>query len=192
MPQTAEPPAQPPQPVPGGNPDSAVTLGGASTKAEAVGSTPPDDPSPRRRGRRAGLVVLSLAVALTALLGGAAFYRDQVMEAWPASTQLYRLAGFAVGPKYGLAIGDLAHAQRIDGEAPVLVVTGAISNVTESTVSVPRLRGALFDSESRELFAWSFDPPSRQLGVGETAEFTTRVANPPPSTRVKISFERKR
>ena len=66
----------------------------------------------------------------------------------------------------------------------MLIVTGAISNVTDRALPIPSLLGTLLDEESREVFEWRFNPPSTELGAGKTVEFATRVVNPPSNALI--------
>ena len=78
----------------------------------------------------------------------------------------------------------------MEGGTLVIVVTGAISNITEEAQAVPRLRGTLLDANEQEIFTWTFDVPAVELEAGETSEFETRVPNPPDGAhRVEVTFE---
>ena len=113
--------------------------------------------------------------------------REQVAEAQRLAADWRPKA--LVHPAYPLALGNIAPAQDRDGETLVLVVTGDISNIAEGTQVVPRLRGAILDAQSREIYTWTFDPPSLELRAGETVAFATRVPNPPEGARgVAVTF----
>ncbi|MDA1133242.1 MAG: DUF3426 domain-containing protein, partial [Proteobacteria bacterium] len=131
----------------------------------------------------------ALALVVVGVLGGGYFFRNQVIAMWPPASKLYEVAGLVRPATYALALGNISPAQERDGETLVLVITGDISNITEDTQAVPRLRGAILDAQSRELFTWTFAPPSPELGAGETVAFATRVPNPPEGARgVAVTF----
>ena len=132
----------------------------------------------------------SIAAVLAMLVGSGWFFRAAVMEVWPPSTQLYQLMGLASAPLYAIALMDVTPSQVIEGEVPVIVVTGAITNITNELQAVPRMRGALLDAQSQEIFSWTFDPPTPELAAGEIRDFNTRVPNPPLEARgVLVTFE---
>ena len=146
--------------------------------------------APQKRAMGGIIARSSFAAAVLLLLGGGFFLRGAIMEVWPPSTKLYQLAGLAPLETYALALLNVAPAQEVDGNNNVvIVVTGAISNITDQVQPVPKLRGSLLDSNSREIFSWTFDPPTPELGAGEQREFATRVPNPPPGARgVAVTF----
>ena len=159
-----------------------------------AGRTPRPRATPRpiaRRPRRWGPIIAwsSFVVVVAGLFGGLFFFRTTVMELWPPATQIYQVAGLVSPKTYALALANVAPAQEVEGGTPVIVITGAISNITEVAQAVPRLRGALLDADAQEIFTWTFDPPTPELGAGETEEFATRVPNPPAGARsVEVTF----
>lgn len=131
----------------------------------------------------------AFALVVGGLLGSGYFFRSSIMEIWPPATKLYQAAGLVRPATYALALGNVSQAQEREGETLVLIVTGDISNITEDTQAVPRLRGAILDAQSREIFTWTFDPPSPELAAGETVAFATRVPNPPEgASGVAVTF----
>ena len=146
--------------------------------------------APGRRGSGGIIAWSSFAAVVLLLLGGGFFLRGMIMDLWPPATKLYQLAGLAPQETYALALLNVAPAQEVDGNNNVvIVITGAISNITNQVQPVPKLRGSLLDSNSREIFTWTFDPPTPELEAGEQREFATRVPNPPPGARgVAVTF----
>jgi predicted Zn finger-like uncharacterized protein len=142
---------------------------------------------PRRRGPNAakpakkeapiGWIVVGIAVlGLTAAL---LFGRESLVSAWPPSAKLYETVGLAVPvPGHGLAIRNVVSERRMDGTVPVLVIIGDVVNTTNEVVEVPRLKAALRDANKRELQFWTFTADSPRLLPGESANFSSDIANP--------------
>jgi hypothetical protein len=65
----------------------------------------------------------------------------------------------------------------------VLVVEGAIVNMTRTTLDVPRLRFAVRNGTGHEVYAWTALPSRPLLASGETLPFRTRLASPPADGR---------
>jgi predicted Zn finger-like uncharacterized protein len=154
---------------------------------------PPDaiEPPPLRRGsnlpalphqirRRSGRRIwAALALAVIVLVLGAVIAREPLVSLWPPSARLYEAIGIPVPvPGAGLALRDIASERKLDGEAPMLVVTGEIANMSTEMRSVPPLRAALRDSQRRELQSWTFAAEVPKLLPGETVHFKTELANP--------------
>ena len=146
-------------------------------------------PPPRKDGgpgvvapsRNIGAIIgwSAFVVVVSGLLGGGLLFRETIMDVWPPSTKLYEVVGLAYPSVYALALGNVTPSYEREGETLILIVTGDISNITEDAQAVPRLRGAILDVQSREIFIWMFDPPLPELGAGETVAFFTRVPNSP-------------
>jgi predicted Zn finger-like uncharacterized protein len=124
-----------------------------------------------------GLIGLVLAVGWAALI-----YRPLLIQYWPQSATLYD----AVGIKPDIAalkFASVAYRTAEEDGQPVLLVTGTLANDGAKEMVVPPVRVALLDAGRRELYHWTFSPSALTLAPGRTARFTTRVANPPASTR---------
>jgi len=131
--------------------------------------------------RKMGAIIgwSAFVVIGSSLLGGGIFFRGTAMDVWPPSTKLYEVVGLAYPSVYALALGNVTPSYEREGETLILIVTGDISNITKDVQAVPRLRGAILDVQSREIFSWTFDSPLPELGAGETVAFVTRVPNSP-------------
>jgi predicted Zn finger-like uncharacterized protein len=127
----------------------------------------------------------SFAAVLIAVVASAVLLRTMIMDLWPPATQLYQLVGLGAPKVQPLQFGDPVAQWEVEGNTNVIVVTGVITNVTGATQPVPKLRGSLLDARDppRELFTWTFDPPTQQLDAGATMNYATRVPNPPAATR---------
>ena len=127
----------------------------------------------------------SFAAVLIAVVASTVLLRGMIMNMWPPATQLYQLVGLGAPKVQPLQFGDPVAAWEVDGNTNVIVVTGMITNITDATQPVPKLRGSLLDARDppRELFTWTFDPPTQHLDAGATMNYATRVPNPPAATR---------
>lgn len=160
------------------------------------------DVEPRRAARKArfeparkGLV--GWLVFLVVVGGGFAaayHFRQPIVDYWPPAARLYTELGIklhVVGE--GIEIKNLNLARMKRDGANALVVSGEISNTTNQAKDVPMLRGALLDSQQRELQHWIFSAGHDRLLPGEVAGFQTEVADPKPdATNILITFTAER
>lgn len=144
-------------------------------------------PTSSRRARRAGPGIagwLALLVAVGGVLAGGALARDRIVAAWPPAARLYQLVGLALAPLPAeLELRGVRTAHVIDNGVPVLVVEGAIVNVSNKVIELPPLRLALHDGERRELEHWLVSAPTARLGPGEAVEFSARREQSPAAAR---------
>ncbi|MBM3517826.1 MAG: DUF3426 domain-containing protein, partial [Alphaproteobacteria bacterium] len=137
------------------------------------------------RGRGAAITGwVAMALILAVVVGGGIFAKERIVATWPPAAKLYDMIGLPVAdPGYGLEPRNVASAQEMDGDVPVLVVSGEVVNTSGETRAVPRLRGALLDVREREIFFWVFATANATLAAGEVTPFSTRVPNPPTNAR---------
>lgn len=121
-----------------------------------------------------GVIVLQV-LAIVAVLT----WRQEIVRWQPQMASFFGLFGITVNLR-GLDFVDVHTAQDNRDGVIVLLVEGAVRNVTNKTVSVPRLRFALRNKNLSELYAWTAPPDKGMLGPGETLPFHTRLASPPP------------
>ncbi len=133
---------------------------------------------PRRPvgGRVGGWLAAALIVVL---LGALIVGRDAVVARVPQTVSLYRAIGFDVTLQLGLEFRDVTSQRLTEGSVSVLVVAGAIVNVSDQDRDVPALRIALLDDERREVDVKVFRTTARYLTSGGTASFEARVVAPP-------------
>ena len=106
-----------------------------------------------------------------------------------ARAEIRELRAGADHAAFALDIRNIAPTQEREGEELNLIITGEITNLTGEPQAIPRLRAAILDAQSRELFAWTFESPWTEIGAGQTTGFTTRVPNPPENARgVAVTF----
>jgi predicted Zn finger-like uncharacterized protein len=146
-----------------------------------------------RRKKRRGRPGLSFAIfALIAALLGLIGLRKEVVAFAPQTASLYRAIGLAVNLR-GLAFEGVKTTREVSEGVTVLVVEGAVVNVTSHTVEVPRLRFGVRNEAGLEIYAWTSVPARTILGPGEAVEFRSRLASPPAEARdVVVRFFNRR
>jgi len=130
-----------------------------------------------------------LLVALILVIGWAAIsFRDNVATWVPQTASFYNAAGLPVTPR-GIDFTDVAYQNQTEDGQQVLAVTGKIVNRSNHELTVPLVRVALFDSDKRELYHWTFVPSVATLQPGGMAKFRTRLSSPPAGTHnLEIRF----
>ena len=129
-----------------------------------------------------GLGLVLLLLLLAAAGWAAVHYRQTVVRLWPGSERLYSSVGLPVNLT-GLEITNVDFRQELQGDVPVLSVTGDVVNVSDRDQAIPKLRVVLRDVSSRELYRWTFDPQIPPLRPGSQSAFDTTLPSPPPDAR---------
>jgi predicted Zn finger-like uncharacterized protein len=133
---------------------------------------------------------LALVASLAAVIGLVQL-RLPIVQSFPSAASLYARVGLDVNLR-GLAFDDVRTTTEADADAPVLVIEGTIRNVSPGDVSVPRLRLAVRDGKSVELYSWTAVPARTVLPPGQTLDFRSRLASPPAEGRsVAVRFLRR-
>jgi predicted Zn finger-like uncharacterized protein len=145
--------------------------------AEAEPRAAPAPPAGRARPAWP-TVILSLLIVIGAILA----WRAEVVRAMPQTASLFAAIGMPVNLR-GLVFTDVRTTKEMQDGVPVLVVEGAVANVTGRPADVPRLRLAMRDAAGLEVYTWTAQPPSPTLAGGETQPFRTRLASPPAEGR---------
>jgi hypothetical protein len=118
-----------------------------------------------------GFVLIALLVPM----------RKSVVAAVPDLASFYALAGLDINLK-GLDFKDIkTYQEKVDG-FPVLVVEGAIHNITDDPIAPPVIRLSLLSDKRQEMYVWTVDV-TQIIAPGEEARFTTRVTSPPPEAK---------
>src|SRR3972149_4578794 len=129
----------------------------------------------RRQSIQLGFARLTAALARGGV--GRALGRTDVVRILPQTASLYAAIGLAVNLR-GLAFEGVKAGTETQDGLPVLVVEGAIRNVTGERSALPRLlfaaRGA-----TGELHAWTAQPGRVLLAPAQAQPFQTRLASPP-------------
>jgi predicted Zn finger-like uncharacterized protein len=148
----------------------------------------------RRAGRRWHILPKGRHFALVASLAavaGLVEFRAPIVASFPSAASFYERVGLDVNLR-GLAFDEVRTTTEADAQTPVLVIEGTIRNVSASDVSVPRLRLAVRDGKSVELYSWTTVPARTVLPPGQTLDFRSRLASPPAEGRsVAVRFLRR-
>jgi hypothetical protein len=115
--------------------------------------------------------------------------RQHLVAEIPSTATVFDAIGLPVN-LVGLELAEVSAAVEQDGAARVLVIEGEIRSTSRQTVPVPRLDFAIDGPNGAGLYRWSVKPPVAELGPGESARFTARLASPPPDgARLVASFQ---
>ena len=132
--------------------------------------------------------VLALVVANATLLT----WRTDIVCLLPQTAALYAAIGLPVNLR-GLEFEDVRMSRADQDGVNVLVVEGAIVNVTRRALEVPRLRLAVRNEGKSEVYSWTARPARSILGPGEALTFRSRLASPPNDAReLEVCFLNKR
>ncbi|MES2752763.1 MAG: MJ0042-type zinc finger domain-containing protein [Pseudomonadota bacterium] len=121
-----------------------------------------------------------------AVLGAMVFaliaWRADVVRVMPQTAAFFKMAGMGVNLR-GLAFEDVKISTEIVNNKPVLLIEGAIIDVTRRPVEIPRLRFIVRDANGSDVYAWNAVLEQPVLNPGEKAWFKTRLASPPAEGR---------
>nr|WP_306268405.1 zinc-ribbon domain-containing protein [Pararhizobium sp. IMCC3301] len=126
---------------------------------------------------REKLIVLSALAIPVYMLAGLYAGREFVVRQVPDLAGLYRLIGVEVN-LYGLAFEDVRTVRRPENGVAVLIVEGAVRNISQQSKDVPRLHFILSGRE-REVYSWQDEATPAPLEPGSTVRFRTVLAAPP-------------
>jgi predicted Zn finger-like uncharacterized protein len=172
------PPADTPQ---------TVEFGAAPLEAPRMPVTAPE---PASRPPSRSLIGWLVAVFVVLLAASAVIGRHEIVAGFPASAPLYQKLGLPITIDLGLAFEDIKSTRLEEGGISVLVVEGAVVNVTGSDRQVPPIRITLLDKGGRELQEELFRAKEQTLEPGAKTSFSGRVVVPADQTRnFSITFE---
>jgi predicted Zn finger-like uncharacterized protein len=177
---SVRPPADTPQVVEFGTPAPATV-----PRLRAVAAT--EQVHNRRSMSLIGWLVAVLVVLLAA---SAVIGRNEIVAGFPASALIYQKLHLPITLDHGLQFEEITSTRLQEGGIAVLVVEGAIVNVTPHDRSVPPIRITLLDSGGRELQEELFRAKEPNLEPGAKTSFSGRVVNPADRARnFSITFE---
>ncbi len=143
-----------------------------------------------RRRRRLTSVGLIWAVPLTLLFVAAILgyvFRQNIVNGMPQTASLYKSLGIDVTLS-GLNIEDpVTRSALVNGE-PVLIVNGAVRNITGQAQDVPLVELSLHSKDGEPLVTWLVDVNSDMLGKNERVTFVSEYPNPPIDA-VKLRYK---
>lgn len=137
-----------------------------------------------RRTSRWTAIILVLFAVNVALIGA----RSEVVRYLPQTASLFAAVGLPVNLR-NLRFDDVKISKETQDGVSILIVEGVIANTANKPTDVPRLRFSARNASGQEVYTWTALPRRSLLGVGETVEFQSRLAAPPPdATDVMVRF----
>jgi predicted Zn finger-like uncharacterized protein len=142
------------------------------------------------RGSSASLVGWLIGVLVILIVASAVIGRNEIVAGFPASATLYQKLGLPVTLQLGLQFEGVVSRRLEEGGVAVLVVEGAVVNVTDQQRPVPPIRITLLDGGGRRLQQELFQAEDTQLDGGGKTTFSGRLVNPPSQARnFSITFD---
>jgi predicted Zn finger-like uncharacterized protein len=173
------PPADTPQVVEFGTPAPATV-----PRVRPVAATEQEN------RRSISLIGWLVAVLVVLLAASAVIGRNEIVAGFPASALIYQKLHLPITLDHGLQFEEITSTRLQEGGIAVLVVEGAIVNVTPNDRPVPPIRITLLDSGGRQLQEELFRAKEQHLEPGAKTSFSGRVVNPADRARnFSITFE---
>jgi predicted Zn finger-like uncharacterized protein len=141
----------------------------------------------RDRGS-ASLVGWLVGVLVILLVASAVIGRNEIVAGFPASATIYNKLGLSITP--GLQFEGVTSKRVEEGGVAVLVVEGAIVNLSAQERRVPPIRITLLDGGGRRLQQELFSAKDAALDAGGKTSFSGRLVNPAEQARnFSVTFE---
>jgi len=145
---------------------------------------------PRARLPKISLAFVSTAMA--ALCLGLMIWRADVVRLMPQTGTFFKMAGLGVNLR-GLEFDKLQLSSEMVNGKPVLVIQGAMKNITRKPVELPRLRFIVRDQNGADIYAWNSVLEQPVLKANEQLAFKSRLASPPAEGReIAVRFFQRR
>ena len=129
------------------------------------------------------LFLLSLAVAMAFL------FRNDIVRKLPQTATIYKQLGVDVSLS-GLSIEDPVIRTTLINNEAVLVVNGAVRNISSKPQDVPLIKFTLHDKSGTELTSWLVETTVRQLERDGRVTYISEYPNPPvDAVEVRYEFE---
>ena len=137
-----------------------------------------------RRRRRLTSVGLIWAIPLTLLFVAAILgyiFRQDIVNGIPQTATLYKSLGVDVTLS-GLEIENPITKSALVNGKPVLVVNGAVRNISAQIQDIPMVELSLHSKDGESLASWLVEVNKDRLAKGERVTFVTEYPNPPIDT----------
>ena len=132
---------------------------------------------------------ITLLIFLGGTLGAGWVFRNEIASLWPATADVYELAGDKINLR-GVEFHKVRYEKQEVNGLPVLAIMGEVVNVSDEPRVLPRLRIGLRNENKKEIYHWTFALKERSLKPGQSVPFVTRLSSPPVETRdVEIRFD---
>ena len=163
----------------GASEPAATVDGPATSSAPEVHKTFRAKVEQKRRVREAaaaGVVWGLMCVGFALLLGGAYFFRVDIVKLYPKAAGAYAWVGAPVNPT-GLAFEKIAAIPAPDGLAAV-TVSGQVRNVIGRATVAPPIRVALIDKSGARIASQVLRLPQQALAPGKIQGFSVSLPDP--------------
>lgn len=132
------------------------------------------------------------STAMVAICLGLIIWRADVVRLMPQTSTFFKMAGLGVNLR-GLEFDKLQLSSELVNGKPVLVIQGAMKNVTRKPVELPRLRFIVRDQNGADIYAWNSVLEQPVLKANERLAFKSRLASPPAEGReIAVRFFQRR
>ncbi len=139
-----------------------------------------------RGGGKAAVWIISAAAA-AALIGGAIFFRAEVVRVFPASQAAYAGLGMPVS---SLVIEKVKAEPVFEGGRPVLSVSGQLRNVQAQAATAAPLRVSLLDRLGKPVAIKVARPIDGAVPARAVRYFAISIIDPPAAAReLEITFD---
>lgn len=129
-----------------------------------------------RRAAVAGAVWGGVACLLLGLVGAAWLFRVEVVRLYPRAAAAYAFVGSPVNPT-GLEF-EATGARPSPTDPDMVLVSGAIRNIRDRSISPPAVRIALLDAEGAEIRHRVVAVPARSIRPGAVTGFAALIPDP--------------
>jgi predicted Zn finger-like uncharacterized protein len=138
----------------------------------------------------ASLIGWLVGVLVILIVASAVIGRNEIVAAVPASASIYQALRLPITLQLGLQFEEVVSRRLEEGGIAVLVVEGAIVNVTDQERPVPPIRVTLLDGGGRRLQQELFQAQDARLDGGAKTTFSGRLVNPAEQARnFSVTFD---
>ena len=169
--------------------EAAPDPGMSIEQMTAAQSQPVANGNPGKRRRWIAWFLLLLVIA--ALICGAYFGRNYVVQIWPGAAQYYQYLRIDVETQnmLGLEIHDLKTKSVLQNSVTTLTVSGIIKNVTDSPQFLPRIKITLIDDKGQSVYSWTTTVEEPEVMPWGQVEFSSSMNQPPEEAKnVKVDL----
>lgn len=154
----------------------------AGTKAKpakAIAAAPPP---------RGGIIAAMVMAASIGTVATLVMLRQETVRLFPATSKMFDAVGLSASAR-GLDILDVQSQMVTEEGRETLEVTGKVINNGKTPQKLPVLRLSIRGGAGNELYVWTANADTGELGPGETTRFTRRLASPPAESHsVMVRF----
>ena len=94
-----------------------------------------------------------------------------------------------INAQENLQIGDIHPKQAVKNNVITLIIEGKLSNPTQSSVTVPKLKALIKDDNNNIIRSWKFTAERSIIQANSTLNFSTELPSPPDNgTIVAVEF----